>query len=215
MIIVIDNYDSFTFNLVQLLGSLDPTLKIQVYRNDQIQLSEIESLVPEAILLSPGPGNPQQAGICIDLIRHFYHKIPLLGICLGHQCIASAFGGIVHQAKRIVHGKVSSIFHQGQGILAGIPSPFKATRYHSLIVDPHSLTSEWLPTCFTKQNELMGIQHQQFPVYGLQFHPESFLTKVGPLLLQNFLQHLPFSSESAFSMLKRTQENSTLPSPLN
>jgi anthranilate synthase/aminodeoxychorismate synthase-like glutamine amidotransferase len=187
MILMIDNYDSFTYNLVQYLSELGA--QVQTYRNDQITLAEIEALAPEKIVISPGPCSPAEAGISIELIRHFYTKIPILGVCLGHQSIGAAFGGEVVRASRIMHGKTSLIHHDGKTIFQGLENPFEATRYHSLIVK-----RETLPPCLeisaeTKEKEIMGLRHREYPVEGVQFHPESILTPVGKKLLKNFLQN--------------------------
>ena len=185
MILVIDNYDSFTYNLVQYLGELGQTP--QVHRNDQISLDEIEAMSPSRILISPGPCTPNEAGISVDAVKRFSGHVPILGVCLGHQSIAAAFGGNVIRAPRLMHGKVSEIQHKAEGMLAGIPSPFTATRYHSLIVE------EPLPAClkrtaWTAEGELMGLAHESHPTFGLQFHPESILTEHGHRLLENFLE---------------------------
>ncbi len=190
MLIVIDNYDSFTYNLVQYLGELGA--QVCVYRNDAIQPAEIAALRPSHIVISPGPGTPNQAGISKEVIRTLGTHIPTLGVCLGHQAIAEVFGGHVVRAPRLMHGKVSQIYHYGRGLFVGVPSPFEATRYHSLIV------SEPLPTCleitaFTSQGEIMGLQHKTFPIHGVQFHPESILTTSGKALLENFLRLKPVS----------------------
>jgi para-aminobenzoate synthetase component 2 len=185
MILVIDNYDSFTYNLVQYLGELDQTLEIR--RNDEITLAEIEKMAPERIVISPGPGTPKQAGISIDLIRHFGGKIPVLGVCLGHQAIAEAFGGEVVRAERLMHGKISPIFHDGKTIFKGLPSPFDATRYHSLIVKKETLPSILEISAYTSENEIMGLRHRKYLIEGVQFHPESILTSEGKELLRNFI----------------------------
>jgi len=188
MILVIDNYDSFTYNLVQRLGELGATL--EVYRNDKITVEEIEARKPDQIIVSPGPCTPLEAGISNDVIKHFAGKLPILGVCLGHQCISHSFGGKVVRAKRLMHGKTSMIQHDGKTIFKGIPSPFEATRYHSLIVPEDSLPPEFEVTARVADNpdELMGMRHKEFPLEGVQFHPESFLTDEGPKLLKNFLE---------------------------
>lgn len=186
MILMIDNYDSFTYNLVQYLGELGP--KVRVFRNDMITLTEIEALAPAKIVVSPGPCTPKEAGISVSLIKHFAGKIPILGVCLGHQSIGEAFGGLVVRAKRLMHGKTSLVYHDGKTIFQGLPNPFEATRYHSLIVDRASLPSCLQITAWTKENEIMGLRHQQFNIEGVQFHPESILTSVGKELLRNFIQ---------------------------
>lgn len=183
---MIDNYDSFTYNLVQYLGELGETL--EVFRNDQITISDIEKLNPSRIVISPGPGRPSAAGISCEVINHFAGKVPVLGVCLGQQCIGEVFGGKVIQAKRLMHGKTSEIIHDGKTIFKNLPNPFTATRYHSLIVD-----KETLPDCFeisawTDQDEIMGLRHKKLKVEGVQFHPESILTGEGKKLLGNFLK---------------------------
>jgi para-aminobenzoate synthetase component II len=185
MILVIDNYDSFTFNLVQYLGEMGHELK--VFRNDAITLDKIESLAPKSIVISPGPGRPENSGIIIDVIKTFSGKIPILGVCLGHQAIGAAFGGDVVSAPTIMHGKTSDIFHDGRTIFGGLPSPFTATRYHSLVVSP-----ETFPDCLeisarTKDGVIMGLRHREMVVEGVQFHPESILTDTGKKLLSNFV----------------------------
>lgn len=185
MIAVIDNYDSFTYNLVQYLGELGA--EIQVFRNDAIRVKALDALDPSHIVISPGPGRPADAGISSDVIRQLGSRRPILGVCLGHQCIGEVFGGNVVRASRLMHGKTSRIYHEREGIFAGLPSPFEATRYHSLIVAdplPHSLVL----TAFTQSGEVMGLRHRTQPVYGVQFHPESFLTAHGKQLLRNFLE---------------------------
>jgi para-aminobenzoate synthetase component 2 len=186
MILVIDNYDSFTYNLVQYLGELGE--QVIVHRNDQIDLAGIEALNPDHILISPGPCTPNEAGISLALIDHFKGKIPIMGVCLGHQAIGQAFGGEIIRAPRLMHGKTSEIFHDGKTIFKDIPSPFTATRYHSLIVK-----EETLPDCFevsarTAEGEIMGLRHKQYAIEGVQFHPESVITDHGHTLLRNFLR---------------------------
>ena len=185
MILLIDNYDSFTYNLVQYLGELGE--KPKVYRNDQISLKQIEKLRPERIIISPGPGTPKEAGIAMEVIRHFAGKVPILGVCLGHQAIGEAFGGKVVRAGRIMHGKTSEIHHDGKTIFKGLPDPFTATRYHSLIVEKKSLPKALEISAWTKEGEIMGLRHKKFKVEGVQFHPESILTSSGKRLLANFL----------------------------
>ena len=191
MIFLLDNYDSFTFNLVQRIGEINPAADIRVERNDQITLEQIEELKPERIIISPGPCTPAEAGLSRDLIAHFGPKLPVLGVCLGHQCLAEVFGAKVVRANRLMHGKTSLISHTGQGVFAGLPDPFQATRYHSLIVP-----RETVPDCLQitawvedpgQSFEVMGLQHREYPVHGVQFHPESFLTEKGYDLLRNFL----------------------------
>lgn len=184
MVLVIDNYDSFTYNLVQYLGELGA--EVSVYRNDRIGLDEIAALRPERIVISPGPGVPEDGGISNEVIRRFGPTTPLLGVCLGHQCIGQVYGGVVSRAPRLMHGKTSSVYHDGRGLFNGVPSPFKATRYHSLIVE-ESLPEVLQVTAFTRDGEVMGVQHRDYPVAGVQFHPESILTEHGKRILQNFL----------------------------
>ncbi|MCA9938775.1 MAG: aminodeoxychorismate/anthranilate synthase component II [Anaerolineales bacterium] len=184
MILVIDNYDSFTYNLVQYLGELGA--EIHVARNDQITLEEITALSPTQIVISPGPGDPDDAGISNQVIHQFGPHTPILGVCLGHQCMGAVYGGTVARAPRLMHGKTSSIYHKGRGLFNGVPSPFKATRYHSLIVE-EPIPDVLEVTAFTRDGEIMGLRHKQYPVVGVQFHPESILTEHGKRILQNFL----------------------------
>ncbi len=186
MIIVIDNYDSFTYNLVQYLGELGAAMR--VFRNDQVALDEIARLAPSHIVISPGPGTPAEGGVSSAAIREFHRAVPILGVCLGHQCIGDVFGGVVTRAPRLMHGKTSMIYHDARGIFDGVPSPFEAGRYHSLIVQ-EPLPAELRVTAFTKEGEVMGIRHKQFPLEGVQFHPESVLTKHGKQILKNFLEY--------------------------
>ena len=186
MILMIDNYDSFTYNLVQYLGELGEQLVVK--RNDQITVKGIARLKPSSIVISPGPGRPSDAGVSNELIKTFAGRIPILGVCLGHQCIGEVFGGDVVRAKRPMHGKTSRIRHTQQDLFAGLPNPFEATRYHSLIVKRESLPSALTITAWTAEKEIMGLQHRRLPVYGVQFHPESILTTVGKDLLRNFLR---------------------------
>jgi anthranilate synthase/aminodeoxychorismate synthase-like glutamine amidotransferase len=185
MILVIDNYDSFTYNLVQYLGELGQELK--VYRNDETTIREIEELKPSIILISPGPGTPADAGISKEVIRYFAGKIPILGVCLGHQAIGEVFGGKIVRAGRIMHGKTSEIYHDGKTIFKGLPNPFTATRYHSLLVERKSLPKVLEISAWTKEGEIMGLRHRKYKVEGVQFHPESILTASGKKLLTNFL----------------------------
>ncbi|MBI5866296.1 MAG: aminodeoxychorismate/anthranilate synthase component II [Planctomycetes bacterium] len=189
MIALIDNYDSFTYNLVQVLGALDAGLDIRVFRNDQITPDELGSLNPSHVVISPGPGSPLDAGVSNDVIRKFAGKTPLLGVCLGHQCLAHVFGGEVVRARRLVHGKTSLIRHDNQRIFAGVSNPFAATRYHSLLVNPARIPAGFVvcAACDDDPNEVMGMRHERWAVFGVQFHPESFLTVEGPRLLANFL----------------------------
>ena len=185
MILMIDNYDSFTYNLVQYLGVLGS--KVEVHRNDKITLDEIESMKPERIVISPGPGTPQSAGITISMIERFHSKLPILGVCLGHQAIGAAFGGRVLHAARIMHGKTSEISHDGRGVFRDLPDPITATRYHSLAVERKSLPSCLEVSAEAEDGEIMGLRHQEYPVEGIQFHPESILTKEGMNILKNFI----------------------------
>lgn len=185
MILVLDNYDSFTYNLVQYLGEMGAEMAI--YRNDRITLGEVEAMQPEKIVISPGPCTPKEAGISIDLIRKFGSRIPILGVCLGHQAIGEAFGGEVIRAPRLMHGKTSMIEHDGRSIYRQLPNPFEATRYHSLIIRRESMPDELQITAWTQEGEVMGVRHKSFPVEGVQFHPESILTQAGKALLKNFL----------------------------
>jgi anthranilate synthase/aminodeoxychorismate synthase-like glutamine amidotransferase len=185
MVLVIDNYDSFTYNLVQYLGELGQ--EVRVVRNDEIAAADIAGLCPTHIVISPGPCTPNEAGISLDVIQRYAGKIPILGVCLGHQSIGQAFGGKVVRAQRVMHGKTSPIVHRGRGVFAGLPSPFEATRYHSLLVERESLPDCLEITASTDEGEIMGLRHKTHAVEGVQFHPESFLTTVGKDLLQNFL----------------------------
>ena len=185
MILVIDNYDSFTYNLVQYLGELGAAVK--VVRNDEIAASEIDAMKPERILISPGPCTPNEAGISCEVIRRFGGRLPVFGVCLGHQAIGQVYGGRVVRAGRLMHGKTSPILHHGKGVLAGMANPFEAIRYHSLLVERESLPGELEITAETREGEIMGLQHRTLPVYGVQFHPESILTQNGKQILQNFL----------------------------
>jgi len=186
MLLMIDNYDSFTYNLVQYLGELGQELK--VYRNNKITIAEIEAMKPERIVISPGPCTPKEAGISIDVIRHFAGTIPLLGVCLGHQSIGEAFGGDVIRAPYLMHGKTSMIHHDGKTIFAGLPNPFEATRYHSLIIKRETLPPVLEISAWTEDNVIMAVRHKQFKLEGVQFHPESILTGAGKDLLRNFLK---------------------------
>jgi para-aminobenzoate synthetase component 2 len=185
MIIVIDNYDSFTYNLVQMLECL--VRDVQVFRNDSMEPKEMETLDPGGLVVSPGPCTPAEAGVSVEAIRFFSLKIPILGVCLGHQSIAVAFGGKVIRAKRIMHGKISKICHDGQTIYRGLPNPFEATRYHSLIVDMDSLPDCLEISAWTDEGEIMGLRHHKYTVEGVQFHPESILTEVGSHIIKNFI----------------------------
>lgn len=185
MVVVIDNYDSFTYNLVQYVGELGA--EVTVVRNDEVTLDALDTLAPDHLIISPGPGNPDGAGISIEAIRAFSERIPILGVCLGHQCLAQTYGGTVQRAERLMHGKVSAIYHHGTGLFQGLSSPFDATRYHSLIVDEGSLPESCEVTAYTSDGEVMGIRLKGRPVFGVQFHPESILTDHGKLILKNFL----------------------------
>jgi anthranilate synthase/aminodeoxychorismate synthase-like glutamine amidotransferase len=185
MILVLDNYDSFTYNLVQYFGELGAELVVR--RNDRTTIEEVEQLHPEKICISPGPGTPDEAGISNELIRHFGPRIPVLGVCLGHQCIGQVYGGEVVGADRLMHGKTSPILHEGDGVFQGLPIPFEATRYHSLIVRRETLPDELEIVAETSEGEIMGLRHRQYPVHGVQFHPESIMTSEGKRLLANFL----------------------------
>jgi anthranilate synthase/aminodeoxychorismate synthase-like glutamine amidotransferase len=183
---MIDNYDSFTYNLVQYLGELGEDIK--VFRNDKITIKEIEGMTPEKIVISPGPCTPKEAGISVELIRYFAGKIPILGVCLGHQSIGAAFGGEIIRAPRLMHGKTSMILHDGKTIFEGLPNPFEATRYHSLVIKRETLPDCLDITAWTDTGEIMGVRHKEAVIEGVQFHPESILTRVGKDLLRNFLK---------------------------
>ena len=185
MLLMIDNYDSFTYNLVQYLGELGETVK--VVRNDEMTVAQIERLAPTRIVLSPGPCTPNEAGVSLDLIDRFKGRVPILGVCLGHQAIGQAFGGRVVHAKTLMHGKVSSIHHTGKGVFRDLPTPYDATRYHSLAIERASCPAELEVTAWTEDGEIMGVRHKSLPVQGVQFHPESILTQHGHALLRNFL----------------------------
>jgi len=186
MILVIDNYDSFTYNLVQYLGELGAELS--VFRNDKITIEEIKKISPGKIIISPGPGEPKNAGISEKVIMEFGKSIPTLGVCLGHQAIGEAFGGKIIRSKHLMHGKTSAILHNGKGIFKGILNPFDATRYHSLVIERSSFPAELEITAETDDKDIMALQHKQYPIYGVQFHPESILTSEGMKLLKNFLE---------------------------
>jgi anthranilate synthase/aminodeoxychorismate synthase-like glutamine amidotransferase len=188
MIVLIDNYDSFTYNLVQRLGEVDPSRRVQVFRNDKVMVEQVEQLHPTHIVISPGPCTPREGGVSNDIIRHFAPRVPLLGVCLGHQCIGHVYGAEIVRADRLMHGKTDRIFHDSRGVYEGIPNPFTATRYHSLIIRPGTLPPEFEITSWTDQDEIMGVRHRSWPLEGVQFHPESFLTEHGHRLLENFLR---------------------------
>jgi anthranilate synthase component 2 len=191
MILVIDNYDSFTYNLVQRLGEIDPALDLEVHRNDQISLDEIQQLGPSHLIISPGPCTPSEAGISCDVIKRFAGQIPILGVCLGHQAIGQATGAEIVRATRLMHGKVDRIYHDGAGLFTGLPNPFEATRYHSLVIRPDTLSNEFDVCAWSELpdggREIMAIRHQRWPLFGVQFHPESFLTNGGTDILRRFL----------------------------
>ena len=189
MILLIDNYDSFTYNLVQRLGELDPNIDLQVFRNDKITADQVDKLGPTHIIISPGPCTPREAGVSNQVIERLASKIPILGVCLGHQCIGHVFGGEVIRNYRIMHGKTSLIHHDGQGVFRGLTNPFEATRYHSLVIRRETFQHpDFIVTAWTEENEIMGVRHRSWPLHGVQFHPESFLTAEGPKLLKNFIE---------------------------
>lgn len=188
MVVLIDNYDSFTYNLVQKLGEVAPGLEIRVFRNDKVTVAEVEELRPTHVVISPGPGTPKEANISNDVLVHFAPKVPVLGVCLGHQCIGHNFGGVVERAGKLMHGKTDRIFHDGKEIYVGMPNPFVATRYHSLIIRTGTLPKEFEVTAWTEADEIMGVRHRTWPLEGVQYHPESFLTEQGERLLANFLK---------------------------
>ncbi len=189
MILVLDNYDSFTYNLVQYLGELGATMRVA--RNDALTVDEVERLAPDGIVISPGPGNPDAAGISLELIRRFHTRVPILGVCLGHQAIGQAFGGTVARARKQMHGKTSTISHDGRGVFRGLPAGFAATRYHSLVVLEAGLPAALEISARAEDGEIMGLRHRRYPVEGVQFHPESILTGQGKALLGNFLESTP------------------------
>lgn len=186
MLLMIDNYDSFTYNLVQYFGELGED--VRVFRNDKITIGEIEEMSPDRIVISPGPCTPKEAGISIEVIKHLAGKIPILGVCLGHQSIGAAFGGEIVRAPRLMHGKTSMIYHDERTIFEGLPNPFEATRYHSLVIKKETLPDCLEITAWTEEGEIMGVRHREFIIEGVQFHPESILTRVGKDLLRNFLK---------------------------
>ncbi|MGO8688614.1 MAG: anthranilate synthase component II [Thermoguttaceae bacterium] len=191
MILLIDNYDSFTYNLVQRLGEIDPSLDLQVHRNDQITVAEIEARRPSHLIISPGPCTPDEAGISLEAVKRFAGRIPLLGVCLGHQAIGQAFGGRIVRAGRLMHGKTDMIHHDDRGLYEGLPNPFEATRYHSLVIEPGTLSDKFEVCAWSDApdgtREIMGIRHRGQAVFGVQFHPESFLTGCGTTILERFL----------------------------
>ena len=189
MILLIDNYDSFTYNLVQRLGELNPQIELEVHRNDKIDAEQVETMKPSHIIISPGPCTPKEAGVSNEVILRFAPTIPVLGVCLGHQCIGHVFGGEVVRNYRVMHGKTSWIHHDGQGVFEGLSNPFEATRYHSLVIRRESFTHpDFVVTAWTDENEIMGVRHRTWPLHGVQFHPESFLTLEGPKLLKRFIE---------------------------
>ena len=198
MILLIDNYDSFTYNLVQRLGEIDPSLDLQVYRNDQIDCQTIEKLAPTHLIVSPGPCTPNEAGISVEAIKYFAEKLPILGVCLGHQSMGQAFGGTIVRAERLMHGKTDEIYHDGQGLFEGMPNPFIATRYHSLVIKPDTLPEDFEVAAWSVmpdgEKEIMSIRHKSLPLLGLQFHPESFLSETGTDMLKRFLEIQPATS---------------------
>src|ERR1700722_4769726 len=188
MILLIDNYDSFTYNLVQRLGEMDATLDVRVFRNDQITPDQVAELRPSHLIISPGPCTPREAGVSNEILRRFSASLPILGVCLGHQCIGHVFGGEVVRNDRIMHGKTSPIYHDGRGVFHGLSNPFEATRYHSLVIRRDSFHNpDFEISAWTEEGEIMGVRHRSWPLHGVQFHPESFLTVEGPLLLHNFI----------------------------
>src|SRR5947209_1111231 len=192
MILLIDNYDSFTYNLVQRFGELNPELPMKVVRNDQVTPDEVAGLKPTHVIISPGPCTPREAGVSNEVIQRFAPAVPVLGVCLGHQCIGHVFGGEVVRNYRIMHGKTSLIHHDNQGVFAGLSNPFEATRYHSLVIRRESFTNpDFVVTAWTDEGEVMGVRHRRWPLHGVQFHPESFLTAEGPVLLKNFVEMRP------------------------
>lgn len=194
-VLMIDNYDSFTWNLVQYLAELGA--EVDVRRNDAVTLDEIAAMAPAAIVISPGPCTPAQAGISVPAVRRFAGRIPMLGVCLGHQAIGAAFGAAIVRAPRIMHGKTSPIHHDGSGVFAGLPNPFEATRYHSLVIDPATLPACLVRHAWTAEGEIMGVRHVEYDLEGVQFHPESILTTAGKALLANFLRRLGRAAETA------------------
>jgi len=193
MILLLDNYDSFTYNLVQRLGEIDPTFDLRVFRNDKITVAEIERLRPTHLIISPGPCTPQEAGISVEAVERLAGRLPILGVCLGHQSIGQATGARIVRAKRLMHGKTDAIHHDDRGLFQGLPNPFIATRYHSLVIEPGTLSDEFEVSAWCagpdRDREIMGIRHRRYPLEGWQFHPESFLTECGTELLRRFIAH--------------------------
>ena len=189
MILLIDKYDSFTYNLVQRLGEMDLGIDLRVFRNDQITPEQVAELRPTHMIISPGPCTPREAGVSNEVIRRFAPSVPILGVCLGHQCIGHVYGGEVVRNDRIMHGKTSPIHHDGQGVFRGLSNPFEATRYHSLVIRRETFHNpDFVVTAWTEEGEIMGVRHKAWPLHGVQFHPESFLTEEGPRLLKNFVE---------------------------
>ncbi|MGB7324665.1 MAG: aminodeoxychorismate/anthranilate synthase component II [Rubripirellula sp.] len=190
MVVVIDNYDSFTYNLVQRLGEIDPTIDIRVFRNDELTIDQIDELSPSRVLVSPGPCTPTEAGVSVDCVKRFAGRVPLLGVCLGHQSIGQAFGGTIVRAPQLMHGKTDAIVHDDGGLFAELANPFIATRYHSLVIEPSSLPAELIASAWTDTGgvrQIMGVRHREYKMEGWQFHPESFLTEPGTEMLKRFL----------------------------
>ncbi|WP_328286050.1 anthranilate synthase component II [Synechococcus sp. Nb3U1] len=212
MLVVIDNYDSFTYNLVQYLGELGADL--QVFRNDQLSVADLRQLQPEAVVISPGPGRPEEAGISLDLIRELGPVLPILGVCLGHQCIGQVYGGRIVRAPELMHGKTSQIYHQGVGVFEGLSQPFTATRYHSLVIEPSTCPAELEVTAQTGEGMIMGVRHRRYlHIQGVQFHPESILTGEGKRLLSNFLQEAQvFTARSSKSSTPLRETIAVVPS---
>ena len=192
MIVIVDNYDSFTYNLAQRIGEIDNQVNLKVVRNDQVTVEQIQDLSPTHLIISPGPCTPKEAGISVECVKHFHGKIPVFGVCLGHQSIGAATGGKIVRADRLMHGKTDQIYHNGQAIFSGIPNPMIATRYHSLVIQPDTLSDEFEVTAWADspsgEREIMAIQHKQHPTFGVQFHPESFLTESGVDLIKNYIE---------------------------
>ncbi len=191
MILLIDNYDSFTYNLVHRIGEIARDVPIQVIRNDKITAAQVADLNPEKIIISPGPCTPLEAGVSNAILQQFAPRLPILGVCLGHQCIGHTFGAVVERNWRLMHGKTSPVFHDNQGVFAGLTNPFQAARYHSLVIRPGTLPPDFIVSAWTQENEIMGVRHKTWPLHGVQFHPESFLTPEGYALLGNFLKMRP------------------------
>ncbi len=188
MIVLIDNYDSFTYNLVQRIGEIAPDMPMKVFRNDKVTIAEIEALKPTHVVISPGPCSPNEAGMSNEVLKHFGPKVPTFGVCLGHQCIGHSWGGVVERNYRLMHGKTSPIFHDNSGVFAGLSNPFEATRYHSLVIRRETVPADFIVNAWTQEGEVMGVRHKTWPLHGVQFHPESFLTIEGPKLIENFLK---------------------------